>query len=307
MSAPNAPASVRARLLNHARKTDQDFNLVLTRYCLERMLYRIGISDFADQLLLKGALLFDLWFDVPHRPTRDADFLGFGSPALTNLENTFGSICAIVADDGVEFHADTVRTREIRDQSNYAGMRITLLATLDGARCPIQLDIGFGDAVTPEPEKVSYPTLLPNLKPPQLLVYPTYSVVAEKFEALVTLGIANSRMKDYFDLWILAQRTDFEGNTLSQAILSTFTRRETRLPENQPYGLTRDFAEDQVKQTQWQAFQTRNRINAPSLSLIVDQLSDFLMPPVREAITQQSFNKNWRKGGPWNPNTSGGS
>lgn len=188
MSNRNMAASVRARLLNHAREAKQDFNLVLTRFCLERLLYRISVSDHAEQLLLKGALLFDLWFDVPHRPTRDVDFLGFGPSALPDVENTFKQICNIDAEDGVVFQPDTVRAADIRKDANYAGVRITLLALLDGARCQIQADIGFGDAVTPGPQEVEYPTILKDLKAPKLQVYPRYTVVAEKFEALCKLG-----------------------------------------------------------------------------------------------------------------------
>ena len=225
MSTHNVAASVRAKLLIHARNLKQDFNFVLTRYAIERLLYRIGISMHADQFLLKGALLFDLWFDIPHRPTRDADFLGFGASNLPHIEGVFREISAIEASDGMVFQPDTVRAAEIRKDANYAGVRVTLLGLLDNARCQVQVDIGFGDAVTPAPEDAKYPVILPGFDAPRLRVYPRYTVVAEKVEALTFLGIANSRMKDYFDLWILAQRTEFNGNILCQAIRATFNRR----------------------------------------------------------------------------------
>ena len=205
MSTRNLAASVRARLLNHAKATKQDFNLVLTRFCLERLLYRISVSNHANHFYLKGALLFDLWFDVPHRPTRDADFLGFGSSDLLSIKNTFKDICSIEEEDAVAFLPNTLQAAEIQKDANYAGVRVTILATLDGARCQIQADIGFGDAVTPGPQEIEYPTLLPDFKQPKLYAYPRYTVVAEKFQALSQLGMANSRMKDYFDLWILAR------------------------------------------------------------------------------------------------------
>ena len=254
MNQRNTAASVRARLLSRARETRQDFNLVLTRYALERLLYRLSVSPHADQFLLKGALLFDSWFDIPHRPTRDADFLGFGSAELPHLEVVFKDVCAMETDDGVTFRPDTVQAAEIRKEANYAGVRVTLLGLIDGARCPIQVDIGFGDAVTPGPEDVQYPVMLSEFAAPKLRVYPRYTVVAEKLEALASLGIANSRMKDYFDLWILSRYTEFDGDTLRRAIRATFDRRKTTLPPDVPFGLTDGFAQDAEKQTQWQAF-----------------------------------------------------
>lgn len=234
MNQRNTAASVRARLLTRARETRQDFNLVLTRYVLERLLYRLSVSPHADQFLLKGALLFDLWFDIPHRPTRDADFMGFGSAELPHLEAVFKDVCAMETDDGVTFRPDTVQAAEIRKEANYAGVRVTLLGLIDGARCPIQVDIGFGDAVTPGPEDVQYPVMLSEFSAPKLRVYPRYTVVAEKLEALASLGIANSRMKDYFDLWILSRYTEFDGDTLRRAIRATFDRRKTTFPRTSP-------------------------------------------------------------------------
>src|SRR5690554_2103689 len=301
MNDRNIAASVRARLLNRARETRQDFNLVLTRYALERLLYRLSISPYADQFLLKGALLFDLWFDIPHRPTRDADFLGFGSTELLHLEATFKEICALDADDGVMFQPDTVQAAEIRKDANYAGVRITLLGLIDGARCYIQIDIGFGDVVTPAPEDVEYPVMLPGFAAPKLRVYPRYTVVAEKFEALSSLGIANSRMKDYFDLWILAQHTEFDGDILRQAIQATFDRRTTALTGQAPFGLTDAFAQDLQKQTQWQAFLRKNRLEAPALRDLIAGLATFLLPAVEAASTNNEFPAIWQIGGPWKP------
>jgi hypothetical protein len=301
MNERNVAASVRARLLHRARETRQDFNLVLTRYALERLLYRLSISTHAPQFLLKGALLFDLWFDIPHRPTRDADFLGFGSTELPHLEATFKEICALDTDDGVMFQPDTVQATEIRKDANYAGVRITLLGLIDGARCHIQIDIGFGDVVTPAPEDVEYPVMLPGFAAPKLRVYPRYTVVAEKFEALSSLGIANSRMKDYFDLWILAQHTEFDGDILRQAIQATFDRRTTALTGQAPFGLTDAFAQDFQKQTQWQAFLHKNRLEAPALGDLIAGLATFLLPAVEAASTNNKFPAIWQIGGPWKP------
>ena len=250
----NIGASIRDRLLNKARVEKQDFNLLLTRYALERMLYRLSISEQRDQFLLKGALLFDLWFDVPHRPTHDADFLGFGSAEIPHLEEVFRSICRIEVEDGIVFQPDSVKSAEIRKEANYAGVRLTLMGLLDSVRCPIQVDVGFGDAVVPGPEEVRYPIILPDMPEPQLRVYPRYTVVAEKLEALTSLGMLNSRMKDFFDLWILAKHSDFDGSLLTQAVAATFERRRTVFPEGAPMGLSDEFINDGQKEKQWLAF-----------------------------------------------------
>lgn len=299
MNSRNLAASVRGRLLNRARTSGQDFNLILTRYAIERLLYRLSISAQASQFLLKGALLFDLWFDVPHRPTRDADFLGFGSADQLHIESIFREICSIRVADGIEFQADTVRIAEIRKDANYAGMRVTLLGLLDGARCHVQVDIGFGDAVTPAPESAVYPVILPEFDAPKLRVYPRYTVVAEKLEALTSLGITNSRMKDSFDLWVLARQATFDGDILRQAIEATFDRRGTTLPKQTPFGLTEAFAKDPYKQTQWQAFLRKNRLDAPSLNDIISVNTCFLMPAVQAAANNTAFISWWPAGGPW--------
>ncbi|MCK9515846.1 MAG: nucleotidyl transferase AbiEii/AbiGii toxin family protein [Ottowia sp.] len=231
MSKRNTAASVRARLLAKARTDKQDFNFVLTRYAVERLLYRLSVSALADHFFLKGALLFNLWFDIPHRPTRDADLLSFGSAEIRHVEATFREICAVELDDGMRFQADSVHAEEIRKEANYSGVRVTLIGLLDGARCHVQVDVGFGDAVTPGPEAVDYPVMLSEMPAPKLRAYPRYTVIAEKLEALVALGIANSRMKDYFDLWILSRYTDFDGDLLCKAIHATFERRRTPLPD----------------------------------------------------------------------------
>jgi hypothetical protein len=175
------------------------------------MLYRLSISKHADHFLLKGALLFDLWFDVPFRPTRDMDLLGFGLAEEPHLIAAFTDLCALEVEDGIRFDAQSIRAEEIRKEANYAGIRVTLLGWVDGARCPVQVDVGYGDAVTPGPEAVEYPVMLKEFPGARLKVYPRYSVIAEKLEAMITLGVANSRMKDYFDLWVLARHSGARG------------------------------------------------------------------------------------------------
>ncbi|HFU74761.1 MAG TPA: nucleotidyl transferase AbiEii/AbiGii toxin family protein [Arcobacter sp.] len=294
-SPKNIAASVQQRLLNLSRQRSEDFNFILTKYALERFLYRLSCSEFSDVFLLKGAMLFSIWQDKPHRPTRDIDVLGFIDNDIPHIEEVFKIICnLIVEDDGLIFLADTVKGKEIRETKKYQGVRITITAKLDKATVPIQVDIGFGDAVTPEPEYIEYPTLL-DFSAPHLRVYTKYTVVAEKFEAMTSLGIANSRMKDFYDIWILMQRLDFEGSILCQAIKATFDRRMTELPRKAPLALSIDFAEDSSKQKQWQGFIKKNKlpIDAPLVDIIT-QLKKFLMPPMLAAIEECEFSQIWR-------------
>jgi hypothetical protein len=295
----NVAASVRARLLNKARAERLDFNLLLTRYALERVLYRLSISEQHGQFLLKGALLFDIWFDVPHRPTHDADLLGFGSTEIPHLEDLFRRISQIASDDGIVFQADSVKAAEIRKEANYAGVRVTMIGLLDGARCPVQIDIGFGDAVTPGPDNAQYPVILGDMPQPQLRVYPRYTVVAEKLEAMVKLGMLNSRMKDYFDLWVLAGNSDFDGAVLATAIRATFERRGTAVPPGAPLGLTDEFGLDEQKTKQWQAFQRKNILEPMPLTKVVEALREFLLPMLAALAAGKGFDRKWRAALGW--------
>ncbi|MEI7682129.1 MAG: nucleotidyl transferase AbiEii/AbiGii toxin family protein [Betaproteobacteria bacterium] len=287
MTGRNLAASIRDRLLNKARAEKLDFNLLLTRYALERMIYRLSVSAERDRFLLKGALLFDLWFDVPHRPTHDADFLGFGSAEIPQVEAVFRDICRIEVDDGIVFDPDSVKAAEIRKEANYAGVRVTLLGMLDKARCPVQADIGFGDAVVPGPDEVDYPVLLAEMPAPHLRAYPRYTVVAEKLEALTSLGMLNSRMKDFFDLWVLAKHSAFESQILTRAVAATFQRRQTGIPDGVPIGLSNEFANDPQKVKQWNAFLRKNAIDPKPLSEVVTDLREFLMPVLASAAQFQ--------------------
>lgn len=299
MSVRNLGTSIRNRLLNKARSEKLDYNLLLTRYALERMLYRLSISGQRDQFLLKGALLFDLWFDVPHRPTHDADFLSFGSAEISHVEALFRDICRIEVEDGIVFQPDSVKAAEIRKEANYAGVRVTLMGLLGSARCPVQVDIGFGDAVVPGPDEAQYPVILGEMPAPQLRVYPRYTVVAEKLEALTSLGMLNSRMKDYFDLWVLARYTDFDGAVLSRAVAATFDRRRTAIPNDVPIGLSDEFITDAQKEKQWQAFLRKNAIDSMSLATVIADLRKFLLPVLVTVAAKGSLNVNWRAGETW--------
>jgi hypothetical protein len=300
MNQRNVAASVRTRLLNKARAEKLDFNLVLTRYALERILYRLSISEQRDQFLLKGALLFDLWFDIPHRPTHDADLLGFGLAEVPHLMEAFREISRIECkNDGIVFQHETVRATEIRKEANYAGVRITLTGLLDSARCHVQIDIGFGDAVVPGPENARYPVILDDMPPPHLSVYPRYTVVAEKLQTIASLGILNTRMKDYFDLWILSKQSDFDGAILAKAISATFERRGTGISSAMPFGLTDAFAEDEKKIQQWQAFQRKNALEAMPLKTIVEDLQLFLQPVLSAISIDEQLTQSWHPGAGW--------
>lgn len=268
----NVAASIRARLKNVADARKQDFNLVLTHYGLERLLYRLSVSQHAPNFLLKGALLFSLWYDIPHRPTRDADLLGAGPDDIDSVVAVFQDICRIASEDGIEFDPKQVKGSEIRKEAGYGGVRIEILAKLDGARLTLQVDIGFGDAVTPAPEAIDYPVLLNDLPSPKLRAYPKYTVVAEKFHALCLLGMANSRMKDYFDLWILLSEDTLDPREIKRAIEATFNRRQMAMPAVTPAGLSDGFATDMAKQAQWRAFLKKNRLGELALSDVVRRL-----------------------------------
>lgn len=270
----NIAASVRARLKQYADAKKQDFNLTLTHYGLERLLYRLSISPHAPNYLLKGALLFSLWYDQPQRPTRDADLLGLGPDDVESAVNAFREICQIAVEDGISFDAASVQGAVIRKEAGYGGVRIDLRATLDSARIALQVDIGFGDAVTPAAQVVTYPVLLDDLPAPQLRSYPKYTVVAEKFHAICLLGMANTRMKDYFDLWVLMTEGKLDPTELRRAIAATFERRKLAMPSSLPTGLSDSFSGDTIKQTQWTAFLKKNRLEAMDLASVVPRLRE---------------------------------
>lgn len=280
MSTPS-PArvdSIRQRLLNHAREAGEEFQLTLDRYAVERLLYRLSISRHRNDFLLKGAMLFRHWFEHEHRPTRDADFLGSGSPDPVRIDAIIRELCQFEADDGLVFDLSDLRVNEIRETARYDGLRVQLRAQLGTATCLVQWDIGFGDAVTPGPEDVELPTLLDDLPAPSLRIYPRETVFAEKLEAIVMLGMANSRMKDYFDLLSLIQEGRQDPAVLARAVAATFERRETQVPVSMPVGLTGTFASDGVKQRQWRAFLGRSQLQAPDLADVVTEVAAAVAP-----------------------------
>lgn len=273
----NIGASVRAKLLALSKSNGQTFDLVLTRFALERLLYRLSQSEFSERFVLKGALLLITWLENPHRPTRDLDLLGYGDPDPERMLEAFRSILAKDVNDGVSFDVAALRIDRIREELEYGGLRLRSTANIAGARLAITIDIGFGDATEPGIEILDYPTLL-DLPKPRLKAYAPETVIAEKFQAMVMLGQANSRMKDFYDIWILSKSLTFDPVRLSSAIKATFERRNTPLPTETPLALTALFSEDPQKQQQWRAFCRDIGQEPGKLVDIVGDLLAFLRP-----------------------------
>jgi hypothetical protein len=299
----NLAASVHDRLLQLAKKQNEDFQGLFTRYCLERLLYRLSKSPHRDAFVLKGALLFALWSNRPHRPTKDVDLLGKGDNSIEKVEQVFRTVCGLpVEDDGLVFQPETIRAERIKEGQEYEGVRIHCEVRLGTARVEVQADVGFGDAVIPEAMAVSYPTLL-DFPAPALFAYHRETVVAEKFQAMVILGIANSRMKDFYDLWVLARQFTFKGRVLCQAFEATFQRRRTALPTDPPVALSAAFSSDKDKLRQWQAFLKKGKLQGENVALeqVTVALRDFLMPAARALAKGEPFAMVWPLSGPWEP------
>lgn len=293
-------ASVRARLLRLARERGEDFQLVLTRYANERLLFRLASSRHAQRFVLKGAALFTLWTGRPHRATRDLDLLGFGEPGVDHARETFAELLTLdVPDDGVRFDRNTLTVGLIREDQEYGGVRVELIARVTNAQVRLQVDVGFGDTITPEASAIEFPPLL-DFPAPRLRAYPRETVVAEKLEAMVQLGMANSRMKDFYDVSVLAKDFDFDGELLSRAIRATFECRKTAIPTTTPVALTAAFAEDATKKTQWSAFIRKSGVrDAGSLAEAIVAVRAFVEAPLVAAANGTPSPRSWRAGGPW--------
>jgi hypothetical protein len=288
-------------LLNLSRQRNEDFQFCLTRYALERFLYRLSKSGHAEKFVLKGALLLMAWTDQPYRPTKDLDMLGFGESTPDNLERAIAEICQTEVEfDGLFFDVGSIEISEIREGQGYQGKRVRLMAALGNARVPLQIDMAFGDAITPSIEEIDYPALL-EMPVARVRAYPKETVVSEKMEAAVRLDLQNSRMKDFFDLLWLSRLFPFEGALLVKAIGATFKRRKTELPAEVPLFLSKAFASDQVKQIQWRAFLKKNSISGMpgELDTVISELNGFLIPPLKYAVTNEPFTLHWPARGPW--------
>jgi predicted nucleotidyltransferase component of viral defense system len=278
-------ASVRARLLNLAREKNQAMDLLLTRYAIERLLYRLSISKRAERFILKGAVLVTSWFDEPHRPTRDVDLLGFGDAAPEAMLDVFAELAQVAADDGLTFDTASLRVDLIREHLDYGGVRLRINATLAGARIPVVIDVAFGDALEPGAEEVDLPVLL-DFPRPHLRAYARETVIAEKFQAMVALGLANTRMKDYYDIWMLSRMHEFTADRMVSALTATFARRGTEIPTGVPEGLSAAFAGSLGKQAQWAAFVRDLAVVAPSLEVVCADIGAFLTPYMTAVVNR---------------------
>jgi len=297
----NTAASVKQRLLNLAREKGEIFQTVLQRYGLERLLYRLGKSPYASDYVLKGAQLFLIWHGDYYRPTVDADLLGRGSADPEYQKKLWTAISQVPCkEDGLTIDTQSIRTAASRLGAEYSGVRITMTAFLERTRMPLQVDIGFGDAVVPRPRQQVFPVLL-QMPAPRLSVYTPETVVAEKLEALVQLGLDNSRMKDFYDLWLFARDFKFDGNVLAKAVKATFARRKTHLPETTPVALTDAFYNTTIKRQQWKAFLNKGQLAVfeTELSVVCSSIEMFVMPVIEFIMTEQGHSKHWQAGGPW--------
>lgn len=299
--AKNPAASIRARLLVLAQSKGQDYRRVLGRYAIERFLYRLGSSTYRDRFAIKGATLFTLWTGDTHRPTKDLDLLGWGSSAIHEVEETIRAICKVEGNDGILFDGESVEGTRIKEEDEYEGVRVKFHAALAGARIPMQVDIGFGDAVYPEPEFAPFPVLLP-LEPPVIRAYPREASIAEKLNAMVVLDIRNSRMKDFYDIWFMANTWNFEMATLRDAIRASFERCGVRIPQDIPFALTEEFLGDPQKTRQWNAFVGRLHPGSasPSLEDVGALLRAFLLPCIFSVSAAESTAHYWTPSLHWN-------
>lgn len=297
--------SVHVRLVRHAHDIGADPNVVLGRFAVERFLYRLSRSRHADRFVLKGAFLLLAWMGETFRPTRDADLLGFGDLSDAALGDTMREVCGVeVSPDGMLYDAGAIEISSIRREDVYGGKRVMLLGHLGSARLSVQLDIGIGDAVTPEPDWLEYPSLL-GLPSARLRAYRRETVVAEKVHAMVELGSKNSRMRDFFDVHTLAERASFTGAALAAAVRATFERRGTAIPKELPLALTPEFARSTEKRAQWASFRLKSGISgALKLDEITEQLAPFLAPVLDAARTGKTLSSVWPPGGPWQAETA---
>ena len=295
-------ASVRQRLLNKARQTNRPFSELAQYFTMERFLYRLSKSPFADKFVLKGALMLPVWKAPLARPTMDIDVLGQIDNSIEVIVDAIRNICAQrVKSDGITFDANSVVGKRITEDADYEGVRIKFRGKLGTARVSMQVDVGFGDVVVPPATPVIYPTIL-DLPRPYLLGYSMESTIAEKFETMLKLGILNSRMKDFFDIWFLSRQFNFSGHTLQKAVKATFSTRSTDIP-SVPVAFMTDLSRDPIKDTQWKAFIRKNRLLSipKDFQEIVTDIASFLGPIVKNLESNQPFKSSWKAPGPWKP------
>jgi predicted nucleotidyltransferase component of viral defense system len=297
----NVPASVSARLQNLARVQKKPFQEILQYYGIERFLFRLSQTTHGQMFVLKGGLVFYALGIALRRPTRDIDFRGFTSNSADHIIKIIKDVCSVSnLSDGIIYKEDTIRFEETMVDADYQGIRVTFEALLGTSKIPIRIDIGFSDVITPEAQSLQYPVLLNGMEPPVLRSYPPESIVSEKFQAMVQLMDLNSRLKDFYDIWMLSEINHFTGNLLQSALIATFNQRETPIPSAIPLALKDDFA--QSRQRQWETFLARNKLfqkNIENFIDVINRLRIFLLPPVQAITENVSFEKNWTAGSNW--------
>ncbi len=296
----NIAASVHGRLLNKARESNRPFNELFQYYAIERFLYRLSKSPYAERVILKGALMLMVWESPVSRSTMDIDLLGKMKNSVDVIVSMVKEVCSLeIFPDGIVFDPKSVQGERITEDADYEGVRIRFRGSLAKARITIQLDVGFGDIVIPSPKLTTYPTIL-DFPAPQIHAYSKESTIAEKFEAMVKLGILNSRMKDFWDIWLLSRQFSFDGRILAEAIMKTFSTRRTELPID-PIAFTPAFTQDEKKTSQWKSFLRKNQMVAvpDDFEEVVQAISDFLKPIVESLVSNQSAPKTWKAPGPW--------
>ncbi|MFC3052360.1 nucleotidyl transferase AbiEii/AbiGii toxin family protein [Kordiimonas pumila] len=272
-----SPVSIKQRLHNHARSSGRVYNTVLIAYGLQRLIYRLSVSKHANDYILKGGMLVTQWTLDSVRPTKDLDFLGFGDSDADHLIDVFSEVMELDGDDGLNFDTATLAATPIRDTQDYGGIRLKTTAYLDKTKIPITIDVGFGDAIVDPDYRIDYPSLL-DMPPATLRAYPPESVIAEKFHAVVALGLINSRMKDYYDLWSIPQALALNEDMLDKAIAETFKRRGHAIPTTCPPGFSDMFAEDAEKKRQWAAYAESVNLENVSLQRVTEEIWDYLAP-----------------------------
>ena len=298
----NVTASVHQKLKNWTKAHNADFYLVLQRYAAERFLYRLSVSSEVDRFTLKGAALFLVWAGNEFRATRDVDLLGTGAEDHAAIREAMTAICLIEdPHDGLDFDASSIRVAEIRHEQGYGGVRVKIEVRLGQAKISLQVDIGFGDIIHPGREEAEYPTLLDHAAP-RIWIYPRETTIAEKFEAMVSLGVSNSRMKDFWDVVALAQEFEFDGETLRTAIDETFRRRGTPIGETVPEALRPAFYQNEKRTEMWGTFRQKSglQLEVPAAFAAVGERVIAFLAPVRESLaSDEGFDRVWPKGGPW--------
>ena len=300
---PNVAASIRTRLLNKARSTGTEFELFLVRYACERFLYRLGESEVGDKCILKGATLLAMWMKEPYRSTRDIDLLALGPNDEQTVRTIVTTVCSVPCkEDGITFDLDTLRLSPIRENQRYQGQRARLRARLGTAQIPVQIDFGFGNAVTSVVDEENLPILISGVPAPSLRTYPRVATIAEKFETMVLLGTGNSRMKDFYDVWALSETFKFGGVELHEAVERCFERRGTAWTPTVPDALTSAFYSNPGLQGRWQSYGQDGQLLCPppsAFEVIGDRIQSFLGPVRDRILASKSFEMNWPPKGPW--------